>query len=789
MTPIIRNLISVVRRFKLAASLNILGLSVAFAAFMVIMIQLDYDYSFDKCHQEYDKIFRLEIAWETSWQAYICLPFAERFFESSPHIVAGAIASPWSRKNFFHVENDGVRNFFEEHITSVSPEFTDVFTFEIVEGRENALKIPGNVIIPLTLSHKLFGNEPAVGKQLVYDWGSQTIGAVYRDFPANTVVNNCIYMPITDQEYEERRNWGQWNYQVFIRVHHPSNVPLLMDNFKRNFNVEGPSAPKFNSVESDADLRLTALPDIHFITDVRGDETPKASRQTLLIFFAIAVVIIVIAGINFTNFTTALSPMRMKNINTQRVLGLQQRTIRWLIVSEAVFFSLSSYLVSLFFIKLLQITPLTGLVDVDLSLAAHPAIVGCTALVALFTGFLAGVYPARYMTSFASALVLKGSFGLSPKGKKMRNTLIGIQYAASFALIIGASFMYLQNHYMQHSPLGYDNDALITVDVRRIQKSRDAFTNQIKTYAGIEDVTYSTVLLSSARADGYDRWGISYRGEIIWIRAIPAHYSFLDAMGIEITKGRSFRQEDEHTSHGAWVFNESARRQFNLEINSSFAEWPGGEIIGFIHDIKYASFHTAVEPMGFFVPGTVNRRNTANFAYIKLNPAASMRAAMSHIHSTLAEFDAGYPFEVRFFDEVLQRLYEKETALSSLISLFSMIAIFISIVGVFGLVVFDSECRRKEIGIRKVLGASTMGIIIMFNKAYFKILVICFVIAAPLAWYAVTRWLENFAYKTPMYWWVYLLAFIGVAVITAGTVTFQNWRVANDDPVKAIKSE
>jgi len=160
---------------------------------------------------------------------------------------------------------------------------------------------------------------------------------------------------------------------------------------------------------------------------------------------------------------------------------------------------------------------------------------------------------------------------------------------------------------------------------------------------------------------------------------------------------------------------------------------------------------------------------------------------MSHIYSTLAAFNPEYPFfEVRFFDEVLQRLYEKEIALSSLISLFSLLAIFISIVGVFGLVVFDSECKRKEIAIRKVFGASTTDIIFMFNKAYIRILAICFVIATPLAWYAVHRWLENFAYKTPMHWWVYLLAFVVVGAITVATVTFQNWRVANENPARAI---
>ena len=254
-------------------------------------------------------------------------------------------------------------------------------------------------------------------------------------------------------------------------------------------------------------------------------------------------------------------------------------------------------------------------------------------------------------------------------------------------------------------------------------------------------------------------------------------------MGIEVVEGRDFRQEDTNTKWGAYVFNEAARKKYNLELLGM-----EGGIIGFIPDIKFASFRTAIEPMAFYVPGTEWDFHP-KYAYIKLKAGTDMRAAISHIRTTLAGFDAEFPFEIRFYDEVLQRLYERETALSTLISLFTLLAIFISIVGVFGLVVFDSECRRKEIGIRKVFGASVTGIIVMFNKAYFRILLICFVLAAPLAWYAVNRWLENFAYKTPLYWWVYLLAFVAVGIITVATVTFQNWRVANDNPVNAIKKE
>jgi putative ABC transport system permease protein len=455
------------------------------------------------------------------------------------------------------------------------------------------------------------------------------------------------------------------------------------------------------------------------------------------------------------------------------------------LVSEVVMICMLSYLVSLVLILLFNSTSLARLVDADLSLAANSLIVGGTALVALLTGFLAGMYPARYITSFAPALVLKGSFGLSPKGRKLRNTLISVQFIASFALIIGASFMYLQNYFMQHSSLGYDKDMMLTVNIGRLQQKRDAFTNRLKTFSGIEDVTFGESLLSSS--DQYMGWGRKYNGEDINFQCLPVHYTFLKVMGIEIKEGRDFRAEDANMQYGVFVFNETAREKYKLQLNTMVDGQ--GEIIGFMPDVKFASFRTTVDPMAFYVWGTENWGNQPNNAYIKVKAGADMRAAMSYIRSTLAEFDQEYVYNVRFYDEVLQRLYEKESALSSLISIFSLIAIFISIVGVFGLVVFDSECRRKEIGIRKVLGASIIGIILMFNKAYFKILLICFAVAAPIAWVAVFRWLQNFAYKTPMYWWVYVLAFLAVGVITAATVTFQNWRVATANSVEAIKAE
>jgi len=792
MKPIIRNFLSVIRRFKIAVALNILGLSVAFAAFMVIMIQLNYDLNFDKFHKDYDKIFRVERFYQTEANVLFNRPTADIIFESSPHVVASAVTSAWEGIAPFFVEKDGKRDYYEEKSLVVLPSFFDVFTFDFVEGSNNGYIAPKNVFIPLSLSRKLFGNESAVGKQIVHsNWGSQTVMAVYRDLPANSILKNYIYFAM--YENENKNNWQNNVYNAYIRVDDASNTVKVLDAIALNAKSKGLLDDDDDVNNAQFGYRLTALPDVHFVTGVSLDETPKASKQTLLILFAIAIVIVVIASINFTNFSTALTPMRIKNINTQRVLGARRNTLRLSIALEAVVVSLLSYFLAIFFFLLFSITPLARLVDADLSISANSLIVGGTAVVALFAGIIAGLYPSFYITSFAPALVLKGSFGLSPKGKRLRNTLIGVQFIASIALIIGASFMYMQNHFMQHLPLGYDKDEMITVNIGRILNSRDAFTNQLKAYSGIEDVTYGNTVLSSR--DEYGGVGRRYKDfDNISFGVFPIHYTFLKTMGIEITEGRDFRAEDAGKQSAVFVFNETARKKFDMEIGTSIEKYNdgdafGGEIIGFISDVKFASLRKEVEPMAFVVLGAVNWGMQSNQAFIKMRAGADKRATMAYIHSTLSEFGPEYMFNVQFYDDVVQRLYEKEIALNLLITLFSLIAIFISIVGVFGLVVFDSECRRKEIGIRKILGASTMSIIIMFNKAYFRILLVCFVIAAPLAWYAITRWLENFAYKTPMYWWVYMLAFLVVGIITAATVTFQNWRVANDNPVNAIKKE
>lgn len=790
MITILRNFLCVLRRFKMAMVLNVFGLSIAFTAYMVIMMQVNYDYTFDSCQPNADAIYRLDWNNEGELGSVVSRPFARAFTESSPHVKAGMIMSSWNNNLFYSVEKEGEKINFQDPVVYVSPEVTQVFHFDMVEGDETALDKPESAIIPQSMARRLFGNESAIGKQLMdveSGHAFSTISGVFKDFPLNSSIQNIIYLQIGPKENYDV--WGNQNYHFFFRLDDPSNAEDVKANFKKNFDATSQFGKDFDWEKSGTDIQITPLSELHFLTNVSYDSMPKASRQTVRVLFAIAFIILLIAGINFTNFSTALTPMRIKSINTQKVLGSPDSVLRMSLLAEAVIVGITAYIISLGLLHLASKTFIVTLVDANLAFSAQSGIILTTGVIAAVLGLLAGIYPACYITSFPPALVLKGSFGLSPKGRVLRSTLISIQFIASFILIIGSFFMFLQNRYMMNTPLGYDKDELIVTELNyNINKDLNVLANEVKTFSGIEDITYAEQILSSH--DYYMGWGREYKDKEIQFQCIPVSPSFLRVMGIEITEGRNFREEDDLKDTGCYIFNEKARDTYDIELGEKIND---DEIIGFMPNVKFASFRNEVSPMAFYLWGKYVWGNAGNkyynAAYIKVKAGSDLRAAMNHVKASLTKIDPVYPFKVSFYDEILQQTYERELKIGNLITLFSVIAIFISIVGVFGLVVFESEHRRREVAVRKVLGSTTSQILIMFNKSYLYILTICFVLAAPVAFYAVYRWLENFAYRTPIYWWVFVIAFIIVSGITFITVTYQNWHVANSNPINSIKSE
>ena len=554
----------------------------------------------------------------------------------------------------------------------------------------------------------------------------------------------------------------------------------VADNFNRHFD--------FKKIYHEGEqIRLVPLTDIYYMNETQDGGTFRSgNKEVTALLFGIALLIVIVAAINFTNFSTSLTPLRIKSINTQKVLGSSDTLLRRSLLIEAALISFIAWLVSLVIVWGLDWAEALPFIEADLSLVSNLPIVFLCGIVALVIGWLAGIYPAYYITSFPPALVLKGSFGLSPSGRKLRTTLICVQFVVSIVLIIGACFVQIQNSYMRNFSLGFDKDqvAIVELNETMYDKHHDTYVNRLKENPGIEDVAFAMEKVGSK--DGYNTNGGNYKGKDFQYFIIIASSNFLRVMGIPVIEGRDFSKADELSDHVSYIFNRTAMEGLDMQVGDAFDSYSPGHLIGFSDDVKFTSLRGGEDNIAFLVG---NFGYSLPISYIRLKAGSDIHAVVGHIQETMRELDPSYPFNIEFYDKIFNHLYRKEENLRDLVTVFSLLAIIISLVGVFGLVVFETQYRRKEIGIRKVHGATVGEILLMFNKAYLRIVGICFVIAAPVAWQGVKMWLEGFAYKTPLHWWVFLIALLIVTVITLLTVSFQNWKAANENPVNSIKSE
>ena len=792
MKLILRNLMRIFRRFRTAMILNILGLAVAFTAFMLLMMQWDYDRQFDRNDPNADRIFRIDNLWNDGRVALSSGPYGLAFMQSSPHIVGGCLLFALTDDESFTIEENGQRRVFKDKLHKVTSGLTKVFHFDLVEGDANALEANDKILIPESAARRWFGQAAATGRQVTLgDSRTMTVGGVYRDFPGNCSLGNNIYIALRKNKNENQINdWNSKNFTFYIRLDQgdTADAQALIDTFAEN-NQDFLDYQKANG---QVKMAAIALPDIHTFEPIMFDTTPRTSRATMFLLFSIAIVILLIAAINYTNFSTALSPMRIRNVNTQKVFGASQVSLRVALLAEAVTICLGAFFLSVLLLWGLQDYNLNQLIQADIRPEAHLPLIGLTTLIALAIGLLAGLYPAYYITSFAPALVLKGSFGLSPKGRMLRNLLMGFQFIASFALVIGALCMFLQNRYAQTTSLGFDKEWLVTSDIDKlVNDKRQVLEERLKQHPEVVGVAFSEMSFFGNN-DIYAKWGREYKGKGISFDVLIVSPSFPQVIGIPIIEGRDFRKEDAQTGNGCFIINRMAQELYGIQVGDKLEPQ---EVIGIVDNFHYASMRRGISPMAFY---TFDKSNwTTNDSgnrlytniYVRMNAGTDPTTAIQILRTELDTLSPGYPFDIRPFDEQLERAYKNEQRLTTLISLFSLLAVLISIAGVFGLVVFDSEYRRKEIGIRRVMGASVGNILLMFNKSYLWILLVCFIIACPIAWYAINEWLQSFAYRVPNYWWIFPIALLIVGGVTLLTVTYQNWHAANENPVNSLKSE
>lgn len=806
-----RNFLTTLRRYKISSLLNVIGLTLAFTAFYVIMTQVWWELGYNRSLHEADRIYLVENEdWYEpgKWSSWLNRPVPERVIASTAGVEVGGCMWGGFGSGTCWTSNEPSfgYNKFSASCGSVSLPFLDVFAFRSVEGDVHDLGKPKSVIVSREAAERM---RVGVGSLIWVDTdepqpdGAMEVVAVFEDFPDNSLLGECEVVKNLGET--NLYTTSEWSFNYFVKFR-PGADP---DEFARqwtnvNQEMQREAAEKRAAAGDAADdddesgiygVRLSPVSELYFESDSQAP-CRQGSVVTTYTLLGIAVLVVVLAFINFVNFFFALVSVRIRTVNTFKVFGAPASSLRFNFVFEAFGLVLIALLAAWYVSFALQGTEFASYISASLALSQNLEVVGLVAVVAFVMALAASLYPAWYITSFAPALVVKGSFGGTRSGRRLRTLLLGVQFFISIGLIIATSFIRLQHDYMMHYDMGFDKENLLAVRLsERGAVSYDALRQKLLSDPQVKDVTGATSrLVSVGRMD----WGREFKGRQVAFQSYVVQPDFLRVMGIPITDGRDFLESDFDKELGTMIFNEAARREFEMQVGDRINGFvsPDEQIVGFCADFNFKPLQYGVSPFCFYLlPKKIQQENywhLPHVVYVRMTPGADIAAVTAHIRRCIAEVDPRTEpgdIVVRVFDEELGLEYDNERKLTAIVGLFALLAVVIALMGVFGLVLFETQHRRREIAVRRVMGASRGEILAMFNRRYVMLVAVCFVLAVPVSIWAVRHWLAGFAYAVPLYWWVFALALAGVLAVTALTVTVRSWRAVNENPAESVKSE
>ena len=794
---VFRNMLYMVRCFKTATTLTFVGLTVSFAAFYLLMTQIVYNRSYNASIPDGGRVFRLESKMNPDAQWGInCNRPIHALVAKMPQVEAVSELATWGGCWDILVGESTVVQFcMGTHLTPF--------------GAVGACCLDGrlswddygerSVIIPASLARKVYGRVNVAGEPLYSETDTITVQGVYEDFPDNCSMKNNLYYASQDN----LDNWSEWSSTLYVKLAENVNADTLLKDFPEQMrqlmwrrqwgqavasgvydeNQEADIKAKFDA-HFGFEFRLTPIRDTYF-SGVSSDD--KGNPAMLFILELASLLIIVIAAINFLNFVLAESPMRIKGINTRRVLGEGLWQLRLGLVGEAVVTSLLACVIA-FVLCVAVSRQQTELLLGDLSLSAHPWLAAFTALIAIAAGIAAGTYPAFFATSFQPALALKGSFGLTPKGRQLRTALVCLQIGIALLMVTYIGILLLQSRFIYHSDYGFAKDEVLYAQLSdELMHKKDAIRTELMQIGGIDDVSFSRFVLGSQ--EGYMGWGRSDDDHKITFTSMPVDYHYLRTMGIKVIEGRDFNEHD----GDVYIINEAARRQWPwVEMDKPLLEGDLS-VVGVCENVRYASTRQdrTQEPVAFVIFGEKYSSWSDQLGIVNIRVAAGVDklSVRRQVNQRLTAMGSGEDVEVLFLDEQLENLYQEEFRFIRQVLWFTAVCFVITLIGVFCLTMFETEYRRKEIAIRKVMGSSVGEVLSLFTKRYAIPLILSFVIAAPVGYYISEQWLQNFAEHTPIHWWLFPLAFLIVSIVVLLTVIIQSWRVATMNPVESIKTE
>ncbi len=806
----IRNFLTLLRRYTTSSILNIAGMAIAFAAIYLIAVQVKFDLSYNRVIKNSERIYRLDHPswsedghWVWYWNRRIpvemCAVCPE--VESSGAIeMVGGVQNQYDE---YSIKRNSTIENFNIIVGRTELSGLNVFPFEFIAGGiDEEFKANYGMIISETVAKRC---NLKAGDRINYGRGAtnqaqRIISGIYKDFPKPSTMAYCEgYVIMPEATPDDEPNWNN-SYYVLLRE---GASPKEAEQRMLDYVINDCEKRGFSEEEKKAQLklitpRLTPIADLYFADDTEP-EWMHGSRTTTYTLIAIAVLILVISFINFVNFFFALIPSRIRAVNNYKVFGAPTAKLRINFLFETIGLILVSLFVAAAIVVVFADTPLANYISTPVAFSENWKVAGTMFVGTLLFGVLVSFYPAWYITKFSPAFVIKGDFSASKSGRILRYALVGVQYIISIALIICSLFVYRQHQYMLTKDMGFDKENLLVATL-----PYEAVNGQ---YTDVLDYTKRDALLDRLMQNPQIKEIAMSRGPLTqsvmaWTRNMPngsdqefrvhvVSHNFLQVMGIDIVEGRDFMPSDELTETGALIFNETAAKEFELTAESAIyghISRTKTPVVGICKDFNFQSAHYDVRPFSFLIYGKYGF-DLPRIAYIRTVAGADIAEVRKHIEKTILDISPNSnpeKIKVQFFSDELEFVYQREDKLSTLITLFSFLSIVISIIGVFGLVLFETQYRRREIGIRRVHGASVGGILLMFNRKYLYIVVACSAVAIPVSHFIISRWLEQYVYRTPMSWWVYILAVGITLLITIVTVSLRSWSAANENPTNSI---
>ena len=771
--------------------LNICGLAIGMTAGFLVLLYVSFEFSYDNMHSKANSIYRVVADIDTPSEKIeanvAAWPIGPNIQKEFPEILKYTRVL---NSDLTFIDNGN--KITEEHVIVADSAFFEMFDFELIKGdRSESLKSPNSLVLSETIAAKYFDAEDPIGKQLIVDGfdNPAIVTGVMKDIPENSQIQADILLSMityTAAPSNRDEQWGNYGPSIYVLTAQGTSAEILETKFPEF--LEERTGDEMRSSKMFVTLILEPFKDVYLKSERGGAVT--GSLNNVYIFSIIGIFILLIASINFINLSTARSVERAKEVGIRKVIGAEKNQLAFQFIGESVILCLMAFLVAvgLTALGLPYFNELAGK-TVSAGIFADPINILYLLLMAIGIGIIAGIYPAIVLSSFKPISVLKGSFSSGTRGILLRKTLVVLQFTISIALIIGTIVIYNQMQFMRNQDLGFNKEHTILLPTET-DVSIEALRSRIAQIPAVKGTSLTSSVPASGNPSAYSE--IENQQGDLQVANLDLYFvneDYIEQLGMQIIAGRGFSRDFASDSSKAMIINEKTVSLLGYAnpkdaIGAKYEQWGSvGQVIGVVKDFNFRSLQQEISPMTMRLDPS-----QTNIITVKIDGynTGQTLAAIEDVWQTMLPQD---PFDYHFLDELFNNQYQAEEQFGDLFLSFALLAIFISCLGLLGLAAYSTIQRKREIGIRKIIGASVSSIVNLLSKEFIKLVAIAFLISAPLAWYAMHSWLEDFAYKISLQWWMFVVAGSGAMAIALVTVSFQAISAAIANPIKSLRTE